>query len=300
MNSRKSCPARRTPGSAGSISGSPRPSGIRSFLTAGCSPRNAREHTQHARLGASTGPSRAAEARAGGRDRWAVGVEHGDVALEAEDRPVDDRDTQTPPKAEHGRAPGKLSAPSTTSWSYPEMMSADVVGVLRRTPGDHLHRRPGRSPWPSPPCAFPTRSSCRIWRRRLDSSTTSMSTMPIVPTPKPQGTGRMGCAEDPGALVPTAPQVQQLAPPLPNLGQQQMPLVAVLLVSRWLCGTFQSRPSSFHLAEAAGHRGIGVAQLFQRAGCRTPSARHRRTARSPVCPCWAASSRSDSRGDPGG
>src|ERR671918_1311212 len=117
-----------------------------------------------------------------------------------------------------------LSAPRRTSWVTTLTSGLMAVSVFL---AESTLRSPMRS------------TLCRIWRCRFDSSTTSMSTMPIVP---------------------------KLAADV-DLGQEQVALVAVALLGRQLAGGRPGTALVLPLVEAAGHRhDVLVANVGERLG----------------------------------
>ena len=104
---------------------------------------------------------------------------------------------------------------------------------------------------------------CRICRCRFDSSTTSMSTMPIVPTP---AAARYIAAGEPSPPAPSiSTRVEQLELSFfADLGQQQVALITAALVGRQRARPLPRTAFVLPAVESAVHRhDVGVAQVAQ-------------------------------------
>ena len=107
----------------------------------------------------------------------------------------------------------------------------------------------------------------RIWRCRLDSSTTSMSMMPIVPTPAAARYSAAGEPRPPAPSSSTLDVEQLLLAGLADLGQEQVALVAVALLGRQRLRHLPVAALVLPLVEPAGDRDhVGVAEVVQRLG----------------------------------
>ena len=80
-----------------------------------------------------------------------------------------------------------------------------------------------------------------IWRCRLDSSTTSNSTMPMVPDARGGQVQQRRRAEPAGADDQHAGVLEPLLPVDAEVGDDQVAAVARDLVARQLCGWFHQR-----------------------------------------------------------
>ena len=140
---------------------------------------------------------------------------------------------------------------------------------------------------------------CRIWRCRLDSSTTSMSMMPMGAHAGGGEVERGGRAEATGAEQ-EHPGVEQLQLALDaDLGQEEVALVAVALLGREHRRDLPVAALVLPLVEAAGHRDdVGVAELGRASWRRRRNGCHRRRRRRPARPCRAGGPRPGSRGCP--
>ena len=107
----------------------------------------------------------------------------------------------------------------------------------------------------------------RICRCRFDRSTTSKSTIPIVPTPAAARYRAAGRAETAGADEQRLRAEQPRLAGRADLGDQEMAAVALLLLGRQDDRRLPRQPGRLPGLEAAAHRGdVGVAELLEGLG----------------------------------